>query len=390
MKRLLPIEGLRAYLAIWVIIGHVMFFSTPNLHALLHSGQEAAVGTFLRQGALAVDIFMIISGFVIFLLLDKQRETFSQFILRRFFRLYPIYIVLLIGAIATESFHRWTFEHSQIYMAPYAIDYYTRLFETAQAYGGWNIFWHIPMLHGVVPNNWLGGVSSFAFIVSAWSVSVEWQFYLLAPLTYALVKRGAISRLFVLAAAFMLFFYFRHGNHFVAFLPLYTPYFFMGMVSYFLYKAVHSSPPDTAFPIALGLAVFIFFVANKSLSLLPVVLWLPFFGLLCEPPGSLSSRIFLVFFNHRIIQYLGAISYSLYLSHELVITVMQYVLITFAPEHGKFSNFCMLLALTLAGTLLFSAALHHFIEVPGIEIGRKLAARLKSPVPSAASPASDG
>jgi peptidoglycan/LPS O-acetylase OafA/YrhL len=40
---------------------------------------------------------------------------------------------------------------------------------------------HLTMLHGAISNNLLPW-SDYAFNSPAWSISVEWQFYLLAPL----------------------------------------------------------------------------------------------------------------------------------------------------------------------------------------------------------------
>ena len=53
----------------------------------------------MRHGALAVNCFMIISGFVIFMLLDQKKEHYGFFILRRFFRIFPVYPVLFLLAL---------------------------------------------------------------------------------------------------------------------------------------------------------------------------------------------------------------------------------------------------------------------------------------------------
>ncbi|MST94839.1 MAG: acyltransferase, partial [Pedosphaera sp.] len=48
----------------------------------------------MRAG-MAVDIFLILSGFVIFNLLDRG-ETYGVFITRRFFRLFPAFLLSLV------------------------------------------------------------------------------------------------------------------------------------------------------------------------------------------------------------------------------------------------------------------------------------------------------
>jgi len=55
---------------------------------------------------------------------------------------------------------------------------------------------HLTMLHGAVPDQILPG-SSITYLPPAWSISVEWQFYLVAPFLFAFLKRPG-SRLVLL------------------------------------------------------------------------------------------------------------------------------------------------------------------------------------------------
>ncbi len=86
MQRIRAFESLRGLLALWVVA----------YHAALTAGMHAESWRFplnlLGKGEYAVDIFIILSGFVIFALLDNSRETYGVFLIRRAFRLYPIYL----------------------------------------------------------------------------------------------------------------------------------------------------------------------------------------------------------------------------------------------------------------------------------------------------------
>src|SRR4029077_5012932 len=93
VSRMLPVEGLRAYLALWVLGSHALWVAGYRPDALV--GLPKLIGL----GGDAVDLFIIISGFVIMLSLDNQRETYLQFVVRRFFRLFPVFIVLFVVAI---------------------------------------------------------------------------------------------------------------------------------------------------------------------------------------------------------------------------------------------------------------------------------------------------
>ena len=69
MKKIQLIEGLRGYLAFWVVFDHLLGacgYSVEKLNGLLK---------IIRSGWYAVDVFIIISGFVIFYLLDNNEES---------------------------------------------------------------------------------------------------------------------------------------------------------------------------------------------------------------------------------------------------------------------------------------------------------------------------
>ena len=374
VPRLLPVEGLRAYLALWVLVCHVMSLAGYPADAL------AGLPKLIAMGWYAVDLFIIISGFVIVLSLDKQRETYLQFILRRFFRLFPVFIALFVVAIPLSHVNLWNVTHASQYLTPDQIKYWTDITESWWENIQWNIPLHLLMLHGVVPEVLLKGATG-AFLVPAWSVSLEWQFYLVAPLAYAWAvsvrpyrRLGlcALCLVLVLAARYV-FPTVEHG----AALPFHVKFFFLGAASYFLYQrqAAHQLS-NTAFPIACCLALFLFGLSGRAWEMIPVALWMAFLGLLLEHPSSFSSRLMSPLLTNPFVLYLGRISYSLYLSHVLVIIVIQYALLTWAPNLTQVVHFWVLLACTTAVTIALSTVLYRCLEAPGIQAGRSLAKRL--------------
>jgi peptidoglycan/LPS O-acetylase OafA/YrhL len=163
---------------------------------------------------------------------------------------------------------------------------------------------------------------------------------------------------------------------FGAALPFHVEFFFLGAASYFFYKgrAAHQLS-DTAFPVAFCLAAFLLWLSGLTRSLIPVVLWMAFFGLLLEQPSSLSSRVVAPLFTNPLVLYLGRISYSLYLSHALVIIVIQAALLKWAPSLSQIGHFGMLLACTMPATVAVSTVLYRYLEAPGIQAGRTLVHR---------------
>ena len=95
--------------------------------------------------------------------------------------------------------------------------------------------------------------------------------------------------------------------------------------------------------------------------------------------GELASAIRIVssLFTNRIAQGLGRISYGIYLSHMLLLAIVQYALLRWAPDLGRAAHFGVLLALTAAGTIVASAFLYRYLEAPGILAGRALTQRLE-------------
>jgi len=109
--------------------------------------------------------------------------------------------------------------------------------------------------------------------------------------------------------------------------------------------------------------------------MIPVGLWMAFLGLLLEHPSSLSSRLVAPLLANPIVLYLGRISYSLYLSHILVIIVIQYALLTWAPDLSQMAHLEVLLVCTTTVAIAVSAVLYRYIEFPGMRAGRALARR---------------
>ena len=378
MNRLNPIEGLRAYLAMWVLAGHVLVISGYQ------SDKQNGFAWLLGNNLLAVDVFVMVSGFVIFFLLDSKGETYREFICRRFFRLYPVFIILFAISIPLSLVQEWNLQHSHQYLTPWLTTYFTRAFNCSWQHWPWNVSWHLVMLHGLVPDPSLNRSTALAFLGPAWSISLEWQFYLIAPLAYwAAVSRRPMHRIGICVLCLYLFLgrgflpqdiysgYITHG----AFLPFHVEYFFVGAASYFIFKNMQHSWTDVVFPVCACAAVFLWHTGGDSF--IPIYLWILFMGLLCENPASYSARILSPLFNHPVAQFLGRISYSIYLSHVLVMTAAQYVLLKYAPGLSQSFHFWTLLAATTAGTILLSAMLYRFVEAPGIRMGRDMALRLR-------------
>jgi peptidoglycan/LPS O-acetylase OafA/YrhL len=92
-ERVEEFESLRGLMAMWVLLGHVaLTFSFPAFEHWIW-------WQILCANRKAVDIFIVLSGFVIFYMLDTKREKYSVYLMRRFLRIFPAYIVCLIFSL---------------------------------------------------------------------------------------------------------------------------------------------------------------------------------------------------------------------------------------------------------------------------------------------------
>ncbi|MEO7649704.1 MAG: acyltransferase, partial [Bryobacteraceae bacterium] len=102
-KRIPSLDGLRALSIVFVIICHML-----DLHRQRPLNPIDPYNYLLTFGGLGVEIFFVISGFLITTLLLREAEdsgSFSlwRFYVRRFFRIVPpFYVFLAVVAIATS------------------------------------------------------------------------------------------------------------------------------------------------------------------------------------------------------------------------------------------------------------------------------------------------
>lgn len=167
------IDGLRTLAVLGVIIYHLL----PNV---------------LQGGYLGVPLFLLISGYFVTYQFSRQwmaeqRLTIGHFYHKRFKRLYPVLITMLILTTAYITLFARELLHN-IRM--------TVLTNLLWVYNWWEIG------HGQSYFDQFGGASPFTHL---WTLGVEAQFYLLWPLIiwglYKLVHRKVIVRRIVLTLA---------------------------------------------------------------------------------------------------------------------------------------------------------------------------------------------
>ncbi len=368
MFRFSGFDGLRGGLSLAVVACHIAYFTGlihryPRLFLLQQIGDEA------------VAIFIILSGFVITHLVIEKQEPYGQYIQRRFLRIFPIYAIALLFGIGATYLNFDTFlsiPPASVYPMPELV----RLAKQREALAGSgfieNLLLHLSMLHGAVSST-VVFESQYAFLRPAWSLSLEWQFYLLAPFIVWAARRRLPSIILAVVALFAYRAYL--GGDFGAFvLPSFLPgailLFAIGIGTCLL---VHRSQSRGSWwAVLLIVAGYLRWPPATHWAL---AAWAVFFGatLLKDRPGRLGAAIAAVYnpiFASRSARHFGLPSYSTYLLHLPILQVVQFVAVR-QLELGVFAANAFAIVGTLGLTYLASQAAYRWIEVPFIELGRR-------------------
>ena len=99
-----PVDGIRALAIIWVIIFHAWLFQYNFFQSTSDKVIDNPFLIWISKGDLGVDLFFVISGFLIGTILFKEfkknnKINFKKFYTRRFLRLMPVYIFSMIFSV---------------------------------------------------------------------------------------------------------------------------------------------------------------------------------------------------------------------------------------------------------------------------------------------------
>jgi len=377
MIRFSGLDGLRGWLAWTVVFGHIAYFT--GLLAPWASRDQTQLA-----GAVAVMIFIILSGFVITHLVIEKREPYRLYIARRALRIYPIYLLALLMGIGTTFLTFRTFLTPDGAIDPVAMaslaypDPGVLMFDRGAlrtpAYFA-HLVAHLTMLHGMFAQSYLPN-SQFMFLSPAWSLSLEWQFYLVAPFVVRAATRRIPSIGLVLLALGLYLLYVLNvfgwwGKP--SFLPGASFYFAIGIASRLL---VTDRPFRFSGWAAATLALLVTGFVALGAWLLPVAIWVVFFAasLLQDREGAFGGvvgRVFKALFESRLATHLGNASYSTYLVHVPLLQLSMFVavrVLALAPASAAL----FVAGATLVSTWVVSQATYRWIELPVIARGKRL------------------
>jgi len=370
MRRIDEFEGLRGMMALWVVLGHVSNSLAWTVPAPLPRN---------LSGRSAVDVFIILSGFVITLLLLNKREPYRPYLVRRVFRLYPVYVVCLAGSVALMGVARTAL---QLAPATPATAGRLRMLGDGGEHLWTHLAVHLTLLHGLfdrVLDN-----ASFALLGQAWSVSVEFQFYLIAPAVIAALWRRNVPAMLV-TVAFLAGLVVVAGVSRMGSMPAHLALFALGIAYCHLWRRLGSGASGwgvwhVRLLSALVLAAGWWWMQRPSALLVWVVAAHAVLARAVADSGAAAPEAGVAWvLRSRPALWLGQISYSVYLSHMLVLYPALFALAKLGAS--EVTQAVALPMLVVSGTLVLSRLLYVWVERPFIGHGSRVAARF-DPQPS--------
>ena len=350
------LTGLRGVAALYVV-----FFHANGMHAF-----PAMVRPFVSHGYMAVDLFFILSGFVMAMTYGGlfqdgfSLKKFKHFLLLRLARIYPLYIlVTLVTAvmITTVLSETYRFDDNVLRALP---------FNLTMTHA-----WHL----------------AYSIVPPSWSISTEWAAYLLFPgsvlLAMGLPRRfallGLAAAFAVLAAVAFGPYWMIHTRHFPGQLNVVHSYapgttlrclasFYIGLVAYRFRERI---PARAAAPLV---AAALFLLCFRATDLWLIAVFAALIMALSHDRGVIARLL-----QSRIAYWLGLVSFALYLVHDLV----QKIIFKSFPVWGFDLGLSPTawVYVSIAASLGIAALAHYYYEKPSRRWARALISMLENRAP---------
>jgi peptidoglycan/LPS O-acetylase OafA/YrhL len=365
------IDALRGIAALSIFIYHI--YVTTGIYPI-----QIIPERFIGLTLAGIPLFFILSAFTLYSSLDNragEKRKFFKFYLRRFFRIAPLFYLLLIIVVLDSLIMQKTVPSWQ------------------------DIVVNFTFTNNLVPQY------SMSLFSDGWTVGVEMLFYLVLPLVF--IKVNSIGRSIVLFIGIYWLskeirrllgaiigenimmstnYDFYNFSHWAYIFPL-------GVICYLIYKLYlpkmrsEYRAPAAFSMLLLSLVILFVFINNLPLTLALSDLYEPL-GILTRWQAMSSVAFVLLILSlslnpnrlivNRFTRFFGTISYSLYLIHPFIVVPLKPV---YAYIHGHtiystdLSLFlCILLTLLIVTPV--SLLTYHLIERPGIRMGKKVIAKL--------------
>jgi len=350
------IDGIRFLAIILVILFHAHgYFVAKTPHQFVDGpAQYPLLETLLSNGDRGVELFFVLSGFILCLPFAKQyiggekKVQLKKYYLRRVTRLEPPYFIAMTGLLLL---HLATKTHSIAEIVPswLASLIYSHVF----------IFGRGPLL-----------------TVVAWSLEIEIQFYLLAPLLFKVLMLPIRARRSVLAgsiAGMVLLQWFCPTPDHIVSLYNFLQYFLTGiLLSDFYVSQTAVNQFRNKFWVVAG-ALLLFAIvylpikmhkdAAEQSFILASRLAFPFFIGLFYYIVMKNDAVKKIF-SYKFVPIIGGMCYSIYLLHYTIISGFGRITVGWKFTDSYLLNLAMQMVIIMIPVLLISALFYYLVERP--------------------------
>lgn len=333
----MAMEGIRGFAVFLVFLVHYVTLVTPWIDE--ESVTYAISAQLISLGNVGVDLFFVLSGYLIYGMLITKEKPFLNYLRRRIQRIYPVFTVVFLIYLALS----WAFPAESKIPA------------------GWEGVLFVMQNYVLLP----GLFDVKAIITVAWSLSYEFFYYLVMPLIIAVFRlrhwpAGSRVVFFVVASALLF--------------PVFSIYdgpvrLLMFMSGIILFEIVSRGLEKPMPPIGIP-ALVVALAGVAALNAFDAVGWWKYlmlyvlflvFCLECFVSAGAASRLF----SASPLRWLGNMSYSYYLIHGLALKFVFLVLAKIHPALGvDVGVFWGLMPLAFLVSLVPAAVLFIYIEKP--------------------------
>ena len=354
IEELESIRGLAAFL--------IVFFHLPKWNPILDIG-------LVNNSYLMIPLFFVLSGFVIFNAYAEKiasKKDLFRFQFLRFGRLYPVHLLFLFLFLGIEI-AKYIASTKLGINSPNSIPFERNNFAAFVK--------NILLISSVLPNQ------SLTYNQPAWSISVEFYTYLVFALYILLIKKSNVIFFTALSFISLLMLVTENTFGFEAMLSCFAG-FFIGCLTAKFTKSIRKNLPNFYSVIAFfAIVSFLQLKTTKDFDLLMYLLAAALIATLVLSKNGILKTIL----RFRFLTWLGAVSYSIYMSHTAIIWVVNQVIrvVLKKPEEvdamamsiPQLSQLealfaCVVVALVV---LIVSALVYNFIEKPMREKSRRFA-----------------
>jgi len=345
------IDGLRFIAIASVIFYHLSGFLDVKAKTIYTDRYFSVIKHILANGSLGVPLFFVISGFILgmpfakFYLNNDKPVSLKSYFLRRLTRLEPPYILVM-----TALFFASVLIVKKITFSEGVVSYFSSIFYVHNFVYGKPI---LPLLNPV-----------------AWSLEIEVQFYILAPLLARIFMiKPALMRRIAICTLLLLF----DSLRYLMKLPVislldYIQYFLLGflLVDIYISKKIIIPPMKSDWVISLIFFVLIWFCNKKYLGrgiekyvwelLQMIFIFLFYYYILINKSLRLLST--------RMITNIGGMCYSIYLIHSPIISMLGNPLLRHRFSQNPIIEVCVFVVILLLLIMVISSTFFLAIEKP--------------------------